>query len=207
MRQARRIHGGLLNMWGASVGVRLSRCPIPRRFRRKVYGTLYGDKYDALNEDELEKPLDEYRSLNELFTRGVRDGFRPTSDSANAEFVTPCDCRVQEIGKLQQDTILTVKDIPYKVSSLAPESEVAAYENGNYAILFLSPADCHRIFSPQTGTLDAITHVPGYRLLVHPPYQKAEFPVFTLNERLVMELTTPLGKACLSWWLAGASDT
>lgn len=203
MRQAKRIHGGLVNMWGASMGVRLSRCPIPsRRLRRKIFGTIYGGKYPAIEEAELEKPLDEFRSLNELFTRGVPTALRPQSETASSEFISPCDSTVQDVGTLNDETLLTVKNIEYKISSLAPQTDIAAFNNGNFAILFLSPRDCHRVFSPQSGTLDAITHVPGYRLLVHPPFQRAEYPVFTLNERLVMELTTPLGR-CLVIMVAG----
>src|SRR5947207_869669 len=77
-RQARRIHGGTLNMCAASLGVKLSRVPIPSRWlRERVYRTLYGKKYKLLNESELDRPLAEYRSLNALFTRGVRPECRP----------------------------------------------------------------------------------------------------------------------------------
>jgi phosphatidylserine decarboxylase len=40
-------------------------------------------------------------------------------------------------------------------------------------------------------------HVPGARLLVHPPFQRPEFPVYTLNERMVFRFTTPLGPCVL----------
>ena len=202
MRQACRIHGGPVNMFGAAMGVRFSRMPIPRRFRERVFTTMFGKKYDPLTTEELEKPLTEFRSINELFTRGMPSHLRPVAEEAREQFVSPCDCTVQEIGTVKDDTILTVKDIPYRLKSLAPESDVQPFHNGHYAILFLSPRDCHRIFSPQSGTLDAITHIPGYRLLVHPPFQKKEFPTFTLNERLVMELTTELGR-CLLIMVAG----
>ncbi|MEZ6131881.1 MAG: archaetidylserine decarboxylase [Planctomycetaceae bacterium] len=201
-RQARRIHGGWCNLFGATLGVRLSRCPIPAALRPRVYRALYGSKYEALDEDDLEKPLHEFRSINELFTRGVRSERRPIADNAERQFIAPCDSTVQDIGRLRNDTILTVKDISYQISSLAPGTDVGDFHDGQFAILFLSPRDCHRVFSPQNGTLTAMTHVPGYRLLVHPPYQRPEFPVFTLNERLVMELTTPLGR-CLLIMIAG----
>lgn len=201
-RQASRIHGGWFNMFGASLAVRLSRCPIPKSLRSKVYRTLYGRKYDALDEADLEQPLSEFRSLNELFTRGVRPERRPIVTDCEHHFAVPCDSAVQDIGRLQDDTILTIKDIGYRLSSLAPTTTVDDFCDGYFAVLFLSPRDCHRVFSPQCGTLDAVTHVPGYRLLVHPPYQRKEFPVFTLNERLVMELSTPLGR-CLLIMVAG----
>lgn len=189
-------------MFGAAIGVRLSRVPIPERWRPNVYRTLYGKKYEALDESELEKPLSEFRSVNELFTRGVRKEMRPLVQSCDQHFAIPCDSTVQEIGRVQNDTILTVKQIGYQLSSLAPQTNVADFHDGHFAILFLSPRDCHRVFSPQSGSLTAMTHVPGYRLLVHPPYQRAEYPVFTINERLVMELQTPLGR-CLIIMVAG----
>src|SRR5262249_29877657 len=58
------------------------------------------------------------------------------------------------------------------------------------------------IFSPQDGHLEEAVHVPGYRLLVHPPFQRAEYPVYTLNERMILRLSTPLGP-CLLVLVAG----
>jgi len=201
-RQARQIHGGALNMCAATLGVRLSRLPIPsRRLRERVYRTVYGRKYKALNEEELDRPLVEFRSLNELFTRGIRPECRPIADS-DAQLVCPCDSTIQDIGQLEHDTLLTVKGINYSLDSLLPALDTASFHNGWFAIFFLSPADCHRVFAPDTGLLHKITHVPGRRLLVHPPYQKKEFPVFSLNARIIIELSTPVGN-CILIMVAG----
>ena len=35
--------------------------------------------------------------------------------------------------------------------------------------------------------------MPGARLLVHPPFQRAEYPVYTLNERMIFRLSTRIG--------------
>jgi phosphatidylserine decarboxylase len=197
IRQARRIHGGVLNMWVASLGVRLSRVPIPsRRLRLLVFKTLYGKKYPALDEGELEKPLWAFRSLNALFTRGVRPECRPISDEGN-QFLCPCDARVQEVGRLKRDRLLTIKGTEYTLDSLLPGLDTSKLAGGHFAILFLSPSDCHRVFSPQDAVLEEVLHVPGRRLLVHPPYQKKEYPVFALNERVILNLSTPLGRCVL----------
>lgn len=202
LRQARSIHGGVINMWAAACGVKLSRVPIPsRRMREHVYRTIYGRKYSALREDELERPLAEFRSLNDLFTRGVRPEFRPIPDE-DAHLLCPCDGTVQEVGSLQQDTLLTVKGIGYSLQSLLPGVDPRRFENGSYGVFFLSPADCHRVFSPCEGTILELIHVPGRRLLVHPPCQRREFPVFALNERVIIRMDTPLG-ACLLVLVAG----
>ncbi len=202
MRQACRIHGGTLNMLGAAIGVRLSRIPIPTAtLRRKVFQMLYGGKYNALEEAELEQPLEKFRSINELFTRGVRPELRPIPERVD-QFLSPVDGTVQDIGRVQNDTVMTIKGIRYTLDSLCPETNTTPFHDGHFAILFLSPRDCHRVFTPAAGTLEQLVHVPGNRLLVHPPYQTQEFPVFSLNERLVMQLDTSLGK-CLLILVAG----
>ena len=73
MRLASRIHGGVVNMWVAAMGVKLSRLPIPsRRFRTFFYRKVFGKKYAALDEAEFERPIWSYPSLNALFTRGLQ---------------------------------------------------------------------------------------------------------------------------------------
>ncbi|HEY7328194.1 MAG TPA: archaetidylserine decarboxylase [Gemmataceae bacterium] len=201
-RQASAIHGGVFNLWMAALAVRLSRVRIPsRRLRLKLYRTIYGKKYAPLNEAELEKPLWAYPSFNALFTRGVKPELRPIPQSVD-QFLCPCDGTVQEVGQLKEDRLLTVKGVEYTIDSLLPGMDRQAFRNGHFAVFFLSPSDCHRIFSPQDGTIEEIVHVPGFRLLVHPPYQRKEFPVFSLNERVIMRLTTPLG-ACVLVLVAG----
>lgn len=201
-RQARRIHGGTIRMFGAAIGVRLSRTPIPTAvLRRKVFTMIFGGKYGALDETELEKPLEQFRSINELFTRGVRPELRPVPEQTN-QFLSPVDGTVQDIGRIEKNTVMTIKGIRYTLESLCPETDTAPFEDGRFAILFLSPRDCHRVFTPADGVLQQLVHVPGHRLLVHPPYQTPEFPVFTLNERLVLQLDTSLGK-CLLIMVAG----
>ena len=197
VRQATTIHGGAFSACAAAVGVKLSRLPIPsRRLRLLLYRTVYGQRYSALNEGELDRPLAEYPSLNALFTRGVRPECRPIAD-APGQFLAPCDGKVQEVGRLQGDRILTVKGVEYTISSLLPNVDTRPFADGHFAIVFLSPCDCHRVFSPQDAQVEEVIHVPGYRLLVHPPFQKKDYPVFTLNERVILRLRTPLGTCAL----------
>lgn len=189
-------------MLGAALGVRFSRTPIPTAvLRRKVFSMIYGGKYGALNEKELEKPLEQFKSLNELFTRGIKPELRPLPAELN-QFLSPVDGTVQDIGRIESDTVMTIKGIRYTLQSLCPETDTVPFHDGHYAILFLSPRDCHRVFTPAEGALQQMVHVPGHRLLVHPPYQTPEFPVFALNERLIMQLDTSLGK-CLLIMVAG----
>jgi phosphatidylserine decarboxylase len=202
-RQAKRIHGGLWKLFIALAGVKLARLWIPtKRLRLRLYRGVFNKKYPpGLDETEAEKPLWMYPSLNALFTRGIKPEFRPIAHDAPA-FLSPCDGTVQDIGRLKRNKLLTVKGIEYTLDSLLPRVDTSVFENGHYAIVFLSPIDCHRIFSPQDGRLEEAIHVPGYRLPVHPPCQRAEYPVYALNERMILRLTTPLGP-CLVVLVAG----
>ena len=187
----------------AVVAVKLSRLPIPsERLRVRLFRNVYAAMYPpGLNETEAEKPLGSYRSLNAVFTRGVKPEYRPVP-ADTSELLCPCDGTVQDVGTVERGRILIVKGIPYLLASLLPDIDINPYEGGQFAIVFLSPIDCHRVFSPQDGLLDAIVHVPGARLLVHPPFQRAEFPVYTLNERVIFRLSTDVG-SCLVVMVAG----
>ena len=202
-RQAKRISGGLWGLSLAFLGIHLSRLPIPsKRLRLWVYRGLFGKKYPpGLDENEADKPLWAYPSLNALFTRGVKPEYRPIP-AGTPQFLSPCDGTIQDLGRVENGRILTVKGIEYTLSSLLPRTDPRPFEGGHFAVIFLSPRDCHRVFSPQDGHLEEATHVPGYRLLVHPPYQRAEYPVYTLNERMILRFTTELGP-CLVVMVAG----
>jgi phosphatidylserine decarboxylase len=202
-RQAVRIHGGIVRICLAVVAVKLSRLPIPsQRLRLRLFRNAFAKMYPpGLNELEAEKPLGSYRSLNAVFTRGVKPEYR-TIPADGSEVLSPCDGTVQDVGRVEQGTLLTVKRIPYLLESLLPKIDIEPYEGGQYAIIFLSPIDCHRVFSPLNARLEEVVHVPGARLLVHPPYQRAGFPVYTLNERVIFRLSTDVG-SCLVVMVAG----
>ena len=203
LRQSSRIHGGFVRMWLAVVAIHLSRLPIPsRRLRLRLFQDFYARKYPpGLNEQEAQKPLADYRSLNAVFTRGLKPECRPIS-ADTSEILSPCDGTVQDVGVVEQGRLLTVKGIEYSLASLLPDMDIQPFEGGRFAIIFLSPIDCHRVFSPQDASLEEVVHVPGARLLVHPPFQRAEYPVYTLNERMIFHLSTDAGP-CVVVMVAG----
>jgi phosphatidylserine decarboxylase len=201
--QAKHLHGGLWKFLVAVLGVKLARLRIPtKKLRTSLFRSVFAKKYPpGINEIEAELPLSAYPSLNALFTRGIKPEFRPIA-ADTPQFLSPCDGRVQDFGRVKQDKLLTLKGIEYTLDSLLPRVDTKPFENGHYAIIFLSPIDCHRIFSPQDGRLEEAIHVPGHRLPVHPPCQRAEYPVYALNERMILRLSTALGP-CLVVMIAG----
>ena len=206
-RQAKFIHGGLFKMGAAYLGIRLSRLPIPtERLRLWLYREVFGKRYPpGVNEDEAEKPLSAYSSLNQFFTRGLKPECRPIL-SGTSDFICPCDGTVQDVGRVEDGKILTVKGVEYTLASLLPRTDLSDIEGGHFVIIFLSPIDCHRVFSPQDGSIDEVIHVPGSRLLVHPPCQRPEYPVYTLNERVILRFSNSMGPCvlvCVAGWGVG----
>jgi phosphatidylserine decarboxylase len=203
IRQARRVHGGLVPLCLAATAVKLSRIPIPtRRLRLRLFRDLYARMYPpGLNEEEAERPLETYRSFNALFTRGVKPEHRPIP-ADTPEILSPCDGTVQDVGRVGGGRLMTVKGVEYSLASLLADADSEPYEGGQFVIIFLSPIDCHRVFSPLDGRLERVVHVPGSRLLVHPPFQRPEFPVYTMNERVVFRLSAGVG-SCAVVMVAG----
>src|SRR5262245_163806 len=101
-RLARRIHGGLWNMWVALLGIKLSRVTIPsRRLRLAIYRTVFGKKYPpGMNEAEAELPLEEYPSINAMFVRGIKPEYRPIP-AGTPQFLSPADGTVQDVGRVE----------------------------------------------------------------------------------------------------------
>src|SRR5262245_59694050 len=91
LRQAIRIHGSLWKLLVALVGIKLARLHIPSAgLRSSLYRTIFSRKYPpGINEDEADRPLGDYASLNAFFTRGLKPGSRPIPDSTT-EFLCPC---------------------------------------------------------------------------------------------------------------------
>src|SRR5262249_30747622 len=130
-RQARSIHGGLWKLAVALLGIKLSRLWIPsKRLRLSLYRNLFGKKYPpGVKEHEAERPLWPSPSLNAFCTRGIRPEFGPTP-AGTSQFLSPCDGTVQDVGRVEQGRLLTLKGITYSLASLLPQIDTRPFENG-----------------------------------------------------------------------------
>ena len=202
-RQAKKANGGLWGYFLVKIGIKLSRLWLPTKRLRLFLYQIFNNIYPpGINEEEAEFPVYEYSSLNALFTRGLKSKYRPIS-RGKYEVLCPCDGTIQDVGRIEQGQIITLKGIRYLPESLLPSVEMKTFEGWNYITTYLSPIDCHRVFSPQDGQLEKIIHVPGARLHVTPSFQNPEFPVYTLNERMIFMFSTTIG-SCILVMVAGS---
>ena len=100
--------------------------------------------------DEIEKPLVEYKSLHEFFTRRLKSGARMIYEEPDS-VISPVDATIEDFGRISLDHSFIVKGKQYSISELlGSEQKVQKYLNGTYMIFYLSPSDYHWIHSPVT---------------------------------------------------------
>ena len=112
--------------------------------------------------DEAEKPLAEYRSLQEFFTRRLKPGARPQQRMSPGAINSPVDARLLAVGRILSGTLIQAKGMPYRLEELLkhiPSQE--RFEGGHYMTLYLSPKDYHRIHVPIEGSVLAVGGVEG----------------------------------------------
>lgn len=139
----------------------------------------------AIRIEDAEKPLEAYKSLNEFFIRRLKDGLRPI-DQNNSALVSPVDATITGIGRIDDNLTISVKGQNYKTEELLDHSPTfERYHGGFYIVLYLSPADYHRVHSPVTGTICGKTHIPGKAYPVNEFGLKNMRKVLSRNERLI----------------------
>ena len=158
-----------------------------RRFVAR-YGV---DMSEAANPD-----IASYASFNEFFTRALRPGLRPL---AKAAATCPVDGAVSQLGAIEHDQIFQAKGHHYSTAALlGGDAQLAAqFQDGQFATIYLSPRDYHRIHMPCDGRLLRMEHVPGALFSVNPTTARGVPGLFARNERVVCLFDTPLGPMAL----------
>ncbi len=151
------------------------RDPLIRRFVRA---------YDV-DMAEAERPLGQYKSFNDFFTRALKPGARPLADAETC-VLCPADGAVSQLGRIADGRILQAKGHDYTVAQLLGGDEALAkrFHNGNFITVYLSPKDYHRVHMPTGGTLESTTYVPGDLFSVNQATAAGVPGLFARNERL-----------------------
>ncbi|MBB6282937.1 phosphatidylserine decarboxylase [Geobacillus subterraneus] len=107
-----------------------------------------------INQEEMEKSLKNYQTLQQLFVRRLKAGTRPVDADEHA-VVSPVDAVIEEMGTIQETSEMMVKGKPYSIAEMLGSAEAAQpYVNGFFFILYLSPSHYHRIHSPISGVIE-----------------------------------------------------
>lgn len=133
--------------WSSHILKRFSRSPVSH-FIVPSFARIY-----QLNQDEMEKSLSEYPTLNALFTRKLKAGAR-CIDGHPKSVISPVDAVIEDIIMIKETSEIEIKGKIYSVKEMLGSDSIAEkYINGTGIILYLSPSHYHRIHSPAAGII------------------------------------------------------
>ena len=174
------------------IALRLAHAETP--WLRNLLVTAYTWKFPLQMQEALDPSISAYRSLNALFTRALRPDARPIDPGPGV--VAPADGRISACGPIKHDSLLQAKGFHYDLNSLFGGFKDLAqtFHNGDFATIYLSPRDYHRMHMPCAGQLTDMIYIPGRLFSVSPATTKTIPRIFTRNERLVCLFDSEAGR-------------
>ena len=147
------------------------------------------DEY-GMDASEFARPVEDYTSFNDFFTRKLKDGARPIC-SGNT-IALPADGRHsgwQDVSDMQG---VFVKGQSFDLPALLGSPELAEkYSRGSAVISRLCPTDYHRFHFGAEGVADAPIRIPGPLASVSPLCLRHKLSWLWTNQRELTILHTP----------------
>jgi len=152
-----------------------------------------------------------YPSFNAFFTRALKPGVR-TVDTRSHVFVSPVDGAISQLGQTGNGRIFQAKGQSFGLAELLGGDEALAgpFRDGEFATIYLSPKDYHRIHMPVDGTLREMIYVPGKLFSVNPVTAENVPNLFARNERVVCIFDTlagPMAMVLVGAMIVGSMET
>jgi len=160
---------------------------------KNLFTSWFVSKYKVNLTEALLEDIDEYKHFNDFFTRALKDGSRPISDS---KVVSPVDGVVSQFGSIKESMIVQAKGKEYSVEALLADNSINDLYT-SFATIYLSPKDYHRIHMPFDGSLKSMKYIPGNLFSVNQRTVNDIDEVFARNERLVCFFDTEYGEIAL----------
>ena len=151
-------------------------------------------KYNVNMDDAVHSDPAYFNSFNEFFVRELKEGIRPIAEGSNV-ITHPADARTSQFGPIENGRLIQAKGHDFSAQELLGGDAKLAEEfiDGEFATLYLSPSDYHRVHMPCDGTLRQMIYVPGDLFSVN-PLTAANVPnLFARNERVVCIFDTEFG--------------
>jgi len=156
-----------------------------RPFKDLLIGTLVRHYGVDMSETRESDPT-AYASFNAFFTRPLRQDARPLAVREDS-VVCPADGVLSQYGAISEGRIFQAKGHDCSLSELLAGREDWArqLDGGEFATIYLSPRDYHRVHMPVAATLREMIHVPGRLFSVNPATTALVPRLFGRNERVL----------------------
>ena len=154
----------------------------------------FAKKYNVDMSEAKKENFSDYESFNQFFIRELKDDARKINENPTA-LCLPADGRVSQIGHIDDDRLLQAKGHFFSLSDLLADDEelVSTFKNGEFATIYLSPRDYHRVHMPCDATLRKMIYVPGDLFSVNPFLAEHVPNLFARNERVICVFDTAFG--------------
>ena len=155
---------------------------------------VFAKKYNVDMSEAKKENFSDYESFNQFFIRELKDDARKINENPTA-LCLPADGRVSQIGHIDDERLLQAKGHFFSLSDLlAGDKElVNTFKNGEFATIYLSPRDYHRVHMPCDATLRKMIYVPGDLFSVNPFLAEHVPNLFARNERVICVFDTEFG--------------
>ncbi len=168
---------------------KLANLPLPKPLSTltvRVFAGAYG-----IDAALATRPLEDFRSIGDFFTRDLRPELRPISEG----LVSPVDGTLRSFQNIGSDSVPTqVKGKLYSVESLLGSDELShRFAEGQLWNFYLSPKDAHHIHAPVDGRVIRTLHIPGKLWPVNDWALRSVEGLFAVNERIVSFIDTAEG--------------
>lgn len=141
--------------------------------------------------DEAAPQPNGFSTFDSFFTRALREGARPEIAPPDS-FVSPADGRIEAMGPILPGGRILVKGKPYTSADLLGDAtDAKRYDGGQFAVVYLSPRDYHRVHSPVAGTIRSIRSMAGDYFPVNAIGERHIRGLFARNRRVAIPIDTP----------------
>ncbi|GGG59933.1 hypothetical protein GCM10011403_16570 [Pseudohongiella nitratireducens] len=158
----------------------------------------FANRYQVNMAEAAQPDPNAYASFNDFFTRALKADARPLSQKPHS-LVCPADGEISQAGRIEGRAILQAKGRHYSIQALLGEDRDWAerYIDGQFATVYLSPKDYHRVHMPCDGRLVKTHYIPGKLFSVNQATAAGVDRLFARNERLICHFETPSGPMSL----------
>lgn len=166
----------------------LARLQLPGPIGR-IFVSLFAKAF-SLNLAEAEHPIEQYPTIEDLFTRRLKTGARPL----HGPLVSPADGYLAISAPCEHPHMaVQAKGLTYSLKQLVGLSTNASFNLAWYQTIYLAPHNYHRVHSPFAGHVRRLRYIPGQLWPVNIPFVLRIPRLFCRNERLVFEYDLATG--------------
>lgn len=171
---------------------RLAECRTP--WVKNLFINWFRQRYQVDMSQALQPDPEAYEHFNAFFTRALKPDARPLDNTPGA-ILSPADGAISQLGPIEQGRIFQAKGRSYSLNTLlgGDAAHAQPFINGQFATIYLSPRDYHRVHMPIAGTLRESIYIPGDLYSVNQVTAAGVDNLFARNERLVAIFDTELG--------------